>query len=177
MRLRSTLELASTSNRKLSFQYVPEGAQLSYTADVQKDLEFAGGILHIVDRPMAPPYTLRDTGTVLGIDAIANITQANVQGFNVSRNLTSASDITVFAPLNLAPDDEPIASPQVAANYVVSGPVLYSTALTAGKSITTIGKTKLVVTTGANGAIFVNGSRIIASDILTANGVVHVIEE
>ena len=125
---------------------------------------------------MAPPYTLGDTGTVLGINAIANITQANGQGFNVSRNLTGASDVTIFAPQNSALDDEPIASPQVAANYAVSGPVLYSTALTAGKSVTTTGKTKLVVTTNANGAVFVNGSRIIESDILTANGVVHIIE-
>ena len=116
---------------------------------------------------MAPPYTLKDTGTVLGINAIANITQANVTG---------ASDVTIFAPQNSALDDEPIASPQVAANYAVSGPVLYSTALTAGKSVTTAGKTKLVVTTNANGAIFINGSRIIESDIITANGVVHIIE-
>ena len=125
---------------------------------------------------MAPPYTLRDTGTVLGINAIANITQANVQGSVVSRNLTGASDITIFAPQNSALDAGPIASPQIAANYAVSGPVLYSTALTAGKNVTTIGKAKLVVTTNANGAVFVNGSRIIESDILTSNGVVHIIE-
>ena len=125
---------------------------------------------------MAPPYTLKDTGTVLGINAIANITQANVQGSDVSRNLTGASDITIFAPQNSALDDEPIASPQVAANYAVAGPVLYSTALTVGKSVTTIGKTKLVVTTDSNGAVLVNGLRIIVSDIITANGVVHIIE-
>ena len=136
---------------------------------MRKDLEFAGGILHIVKHPMAPPYTLGDTGTVLGINAIANITQAH-------RNLTSASDITIFAPQNSALDEEPIASPQAAANYAVSGSVLYSTALTAGKSVTTTGKTKLVVTTGANGAILVNGSRILEKDIITANGVVHIIE-
>ena len=125
---------------------------------------------------MAPPYTLRDTGTVLGINAIANIIQTNEQNFNVSRNLTGLSDITIFAPQNSALDDEPITSPQVAANYAVSGPVLYSIVLTAGTSVTTTGKTKLVVTTNASGAVFVNGSRIIESDILTANGVVHIIE-
>ena len=125
---------------------------------------------------MAPPYTLRDTGIVLGINAIANITQANVQGSEVSRNITGASDVTIFAPQNSALDDEPITSPQVAANYAVAGPVLYSTALTTGKSITTTGKTKLVVTTNANGSVFVNGSRIIESDILTANGVIHIME-
>lgn len=125
---------------------------------------------------MAPPYTLRDTGTVLGINAIANITQGNVQGNDVSPNLTGASDVTIFAPQNSALNDGSIASPQVAANYAVSGPVLYSTALTAGKNVTTTGNTPLVVTTNADGAIFVNGSRVIVPDILTANGVVHIIE-
>lgn len=118
---------------------------------------------------MAPPYSLGNTGIVLGIKAIAGIIQA-------SSSIQNASDITVFAPQNSILNTTSIASSQAAGNFVVSGSVLYSTALTAGKSFLTAGKTKLFVTTNANGAIFVNGSRIIESDILTANGVVHVIE-
>ncbi|CAF9941591.1 MAG: hypothetical protein ALECFALPRED_009237 [Alectoria fallacina] len=142
------------------------------------DLEFAGGILHIVDHPMAPPYSLGNTGTVLGINAIAGIIQASVKGPgpSVLPNIQNASDVTVFAPQNSALKNASIASPQVAGNFVVSGSVLYSTALTAGTSFLTAEKRKLFVTTNASGAIFVNGSRIVESDILTANGVVHVIE-
>ncbi len=127
---------------------------------------------------MAPPYSLGNTGTVLGINAIAGIIQASEKGPGPSflPSIQTASDVTIFAPQNLALTNTSIASPQLAGNYVVSGPVLYSTALTAGTSLHTAGMTKLFVTTDTSGAIFVNGSRIIESDILTANGVVHVIE-
>lgn len=133
------------------------------------DLKFAGGIIHIVDHPMAPPYSLGNTGTVLGIKAIAGIIQARP-------SIQNTSDVTAFAPQNSILNSTSTASSQAAGNFVVSGSVLYSTSLITGKSFLTAGKTKLFVTTNASGAIFVNGSRIIESDILTANGVVHVIE-
>lgn len=127
---------------------------------------------------MAPPYSLGNTGIVLGINAIAGIIQASEKGpgHGFLPNIQNSSDVTIFAPQNSVLNSTSIASPQIAGNFVVSGPVLYSTALTAGKSFLTAGKTKLFVTTNASGAIFVNGSRIIESDIITANGVVHVIE-
>ena len=138
-------------------------------AESLKDLEFAGGILHIVDHPMAPPYPLGDTGTVLGINAIAGIIQESEKG---GFKIQNSSNVTVFAPQNSARQSATQAGP----DYVVSGPVLYSTALTARKTVLTNGKTNLVVTTNANGSVFVNGSRIIEPDIITANGVVHLIE-
>ena len=127
---------------------------------------------------MAPPYSLGNTGTVLGIDAIAGIIQASAKGPGPGflPNIENARDVTVFAPQNLALNHTRTALSQAAGNFVVSGPVLYSTTLTAGTSFLTAGRTKLFVTTNASGAVFVNGSRIIESDILTANGVVHIIE-
>ena len=127
---------------------------------------------------MAPPYSLGNTGTVLGINSIAGIIQASEMGPNSSflPNIQEARDVTVFAPQNSVLSNTSVASPQAAANFVVSGTVLYSTALTAGVSFFTAGRTKLFITTNASGVVFVNGSRIIESDILTANGVVHILE-
>ena len=125
---------------------------------------------------MAPPYTLENTGTVLGINAIAEIFQARQNGSASSVLYQNTSDVTVFVPQNSALVAASVGTSQAVANSVVLGPVLYSTALTAGKSFLTAGKAKLFVTTNASGSVFVNGSRIIESDILTANGVVHVIE-
>lgn len=127
---------------------------------------------------MAPPYSLGNTGTVLGINSIAGIIQASEMGPNSSflPNIQEARDVTVFAPQNSALSNTSVASPQAAANFVVSGTVLYSTALTAGVSFFTAGRTKLFITTDASGVIFVNGSRIVEPDILTANGVVHILE-
>ncbi len=125
---------------------------------------------------MAPPYSLGNTGIVLGINAIATIIQASEKGPSSIPNIQNVSDITVFAPQNSALSNASVAPSQAAGNFVVSGRVLYSTALTADTTLITAEKTKIFVTTNASGAIFVNGSRIIESDILTANGVVHIIE-
>lgn len=126
---------------------------------------------------MAPPYSLGNTGIVLSINSIADIIKAGKEGFGPSTlsNIHKASDVTVFATQNSVLNVTSSPSRQVVGDYVVSGQVLYSTALTAGTSFLTTAMTKLFVTTNASGAIFVNGSRIIESDILTANGVVHVI--
>ena len=176
MRLRSTSAQALASSPISSFRYILQWAHQGRNADITKDLEFAGGVIHIVDHPMAPPYSLKDTGTVLGINAIAGIFQARGKGSASSFLYQNTSDVTVFVPQNSALVNTSAVSSQAAANSVVLGPVLYSTALTAGRTYLTAGKAKLFVTTNASGSVFVNGSRIIESDILTANGVVHVIE-
>ena len=131
---------------------------------------------------MAPPYSVTNTGTVLGINALQGISQANIKPYSRSNqtatgfNLDTSPDVTVFAVQNSALNQTSITSPQVAANYVCQGEVLYSTALVAGTSFVTTANSKLVITADAFGARYVNGSRIVISDILTANGVVHVIE-
>ena len=131
---------------------------------------------------MAPPYSITNTGTVLGINALKGISQANIKPYSRSNqtetgfNLNTSPNVTVFAVQNSALNKTSIASPQVAANYVCQGEVLYSTALIAGTSFVTTANSKLFVTTDAFGARYVNGSRIVTPDILTANGVVHIIE-
>ena len=125
---------------------------------------------------MAPPYSLEDTGAVLGINAISRYFQTRLNGSQSSFLYQNTSDVTVFVPQNSALANTSAVSSQAVANSVVLGPVLYSVALTPGRELLTAGNTKLFVTTNASGSVFINGSRIIESDIITANGVVHVIE-
>ena len=72
-------------------------------------------------------------------------------------------------------------------SYIVPGQVLYSTNLTngfvtagtalpAGGNSTVGAGAPLVVMTGSIGDIFVNNSRILQRDIISSNGVVHVVE-
>ena len=125
---------------------------------------------------MAPPYSLNNTSVVLHINAIPQIIQASEKAPSFLPNIQTANDITVFALQNSALSNTTLVSPHVAADYVVPGSVLYSTALTKPTSFLTAGKTRLFVTVNRDGDVFVNGSRIIESDIITANGVVHIIE-
>ena len=116
-------------------------------------------------------------------------------------DITTAPDITVFAIQNSVA--ETLFSPSVKgsnynctknycldarlSNYIVPGQVLYSTNLTDGfvtaQTALPVGQevgagagTPLVVTTDSQGDILVNNSRILQSDILTSNGVLHVVE-
>lgn len=117
-------------------------------------------------------------------------------------DITTAPDITVFAIQNSVADTL-FPSPSVKgsnynctksycrdarlSNYIVPGQVLYSTNLTngfvtaqtalpAGEEVGAGGGAPLVVTRNSEGDILVNNSRVLQSDILTSNGVVHVVE-
>ena len=168
------------------------------------DLTFAGGILHIIDHPFAPPYSIASTGIVLDISILAPITAQLYQypKTQAPLNISTAPDITVFAVQNSVADT--ICSNTTngsnysctgtngsdtaqLSNYIVPGQVLYSTNLTngfvtAGTALPAEGSASLragaplVVTTDSNGDIFVNNSRIIQMDIITSNGVVQVLE-
>ena len=59
---------------------------------------------------------------------------------------------------------------------LTDGFVTAGTALPAGGSASVGPGVPLVVTTDSTGDIFVNESRILQKDILTSNGVVHVVE-
>ena len=60
--------------------------------------------------------------------------------------------------------------------HVVQGAVGYSTTLSNGLKLPTLAGQELTITIDAEGAVFVNNARIINSDILIANGVLHVID-
>ena len=113
-------------------------------------------------------------------------------------DINTAPDITVFAIQNSVADT--LFPPSVngsnynctesycidarLSNYIVPGQVLYSTNLTDGfvtaqtalSAGEEAGSAPLLVTTNSQGDILVNNSRILQSDILSSNGVVHVVE-
>jgi uncharacterized surface protein with fasciclin (FAS1) repeats len=60
--------------------------------------------------------------------------------------------------------------------HVVSGFTAYSPSLVEGLQIRTQDGSFLDITTDPKGAIFVNKARVIKSDIIIKNGVVHVID-
>ena len=115
-------------------------------------------------------------------------------------NISTAPDITVFAVQNSLADilcpnlnitDAAAYCASQLSSYIVPGQVLYSTDLTngsvtagtalpvnspAGANASVGAGAPLVVTTDSNGDIFVNMSRILQRDIITSNGVVHVVE-
>jgi hypothetical protein len=94
--------------------------------------------------------------------------------------------VTIFCPNNDAfqklagtPGANNITDEQLAEilqYHVVQGAVGYSTTLSNDLKLPTLAGQELTITIDAEGGVFVNNARVINSDIIIANGVLHVID-
>lgn len=145
--------------------------------------------MHIVDIVPSIPLT-----------TVAEITAANLEYFvsilNAGNYLNTANtyvndilgvpDVTYFIPNSAAALASVTAmaknssAAMLQANFeyhVVTGFVGYSTLLTDGMSLKTAQGSNVVVTVQDDGDMYINAAKIIASNYLVANGVVHVIDK
>ncbi|KKY14636.1 putative beta-ig-h3 fasciclin [Phaeomoniella chlamydospora] len=146
------------------------------------DIYFTGGVLHIIDMPVIPPVSFPETAEDFNTTAFLGAAYQNLTLANLM-NLTS--DITIFAPVNNA-FESINTSPLISSNSTLSpiiqyhiiispsGP-LYSPLLTNGTIFTTLSGTNLTVYSASN-SIFINNARLLQSDLLLANGVMHTID-
>ncbi|KAJ8114192.1 hypothetical protein OPT61_g3872 [Boeremia exigua] len=154
---------------------------LSNSTVTQADVNFTGGVIHVIDRFLVLPETVSDT-----------LTSANLTGLRGALNATdlleavdTIPDVTIFAPTTQAFSDigsvlanastEDIAN--ILTYHVVNGTVGYSSGIENGTVLTTLNGQNLTITIGEGGRIFVNSARVTIADVLIANGVVHVIDE
>ncbi|KAF8855939.1 FAS1 domain-containing protein [Acephala macrosclerotiorum] len=151
------------------------------------DIVCNGGIVHIIDTVPSIP-----------ISAVSEITAANLQYFvsilNAGGFLNTANtyvnevleipDVTFFIPNSAAAlsnvtalvKNSSAADLQAMFEYhVVPGTVAYSTSLTNGTTFKTAQGDNVTVTI-QNGETYINAAKVIDSDLLVANGVVHVID-
>ncbi len=143
---------------------------------------FDGGVLHIVDTVLTVPDTPANTAIDTGLTSLAGaLSQAQlVQAVN------ALSDVTIFAPSNAA--FEAIGTglnavqqsdlANILEYHVLTQPVRFSTDLLSQnqQSFLTLMGQNLTVRK-QNGQVFVNSAKVILADVLTANGVVHVIDK
>ncbi|KAJ4994129.1 fasciclin domain-containing protein [Stagonosporopsis vannaccii] len=154
---------------------------LANSSVAQADLNFTGGVIHVIDRFLVLPETVSNT-----------LTTANLTGLRGALNATdlleavdTTPDVTIFAPTTEAfanigsllanASTEDIAS--ILTYHVVNGTVGYSSGIENGTVLTTLNGANLTITIGDEGRIFVNSARVTIADVLVANGVVHVIDE
>jgi transforming growth factor-beta-induced protein len=150
---------------------------------VKADVMFDGGVIHIVDTVLTVPASPAETAIDTGLTSIAGaLSKVNLVG-----PLNALRDVTVFAPSNLA--FEAISSivngasmsdlNNVLRYHVITGQVKFSTDLAMnGMQMTlqtALGESVTIRT--ENGQVFVNSAKVIIPDIITSNGVVHVIDK
>ncbi|CBX91194.1 hypothetical protein LEMA_P062280.1 [Plenodomus lingam JN3] len=143
------------------------------------DVAFTGGVIHIIDRLLVIPESASNTLSAANLTSLRGALNAT----QLVETVDTTPNVTIFAPSNEAIQNvfsafanlttEQITD--VLTYHVVSG-LGYSSGLENGTELTTLNGESLTVTIG-EGGVFVNNARVIVSDVLIANGVVHVIDE
>ena len=149
--------------------------------DLVQDVNFTGGVIHVIDRFLVLPEVPSDTLTTAGLSSL----RGALNQTDLIEAFDTTPDVTIFAPSNEAfrnigsalanISNEDLAS--VLTYHVVNGTVGYSSGLENNTVLTTLNGANLTITIGDEGRIFVNNARVTIADVLVANGVVHVIDE
>lgn len=142
-------------------------------------MNFTGGVVHIVDRFLALPENITNTAVQLNLrSAVGALTMANLANI-----IDTTMDVTCFIPNNEAfqavgatlATSSPQDIARILEYHIVNGTVGYSSLLSNGSMLTTMNGIPVTITK-EDGNIFINSARVVTSDVLVANGVVHVID-
>lgn len=151
---------------------------LSNASTVGNASNFTGGFIHIIDSVLTIPLNCSQTAIELGTSSLVGALEAA----NLVDAVDGLSDVTVFVPNNAAFQaiagtlaTLPIANvSRILEYHVVNGTVGYSTDLS-NTTLTTLEGGNIRITI-SNGTVFVNSARVVVPNVLTSNGVIHVID-
>jgi len=145
------------------------------------DIQASNGVIHVIDAVLIPAEDNVDTAVGAGFETLV----AAVQAAGLEDALRSPdARFTIFAPTDEAFDalpegtleallEDPETLAEILLYHVVQGRV-FAGDLVDGMEVTTLqGET---VTISLNGGAQVNGASVVATDVFTANGVIHVID-
>lgn len=146
---------------------------------INNDIEFEGGLIQIVDSVLVPPSGLGDALTASQVQSFLG----GLYDSKLMPALDDVKDITVFAPRDQAMeaiggtlakmDLSQLA--EVMGYHVVRGKVLASSDLRNAKSLKTMSQGRRLQVRQIGNEMFVNSAKIISTDILISNGILHII--
>ena len=149
---------------------------------VAKDIFFAGGVMHVIDFPVLPPETLIQAAVPFNLTGFLG---AYYQDLFLNELINQASDLTLLVPNNVAFEkvgsivtsiDENSLTNLIYYHIIVGqGGPFYTSSFTNGTIYKTLQGQSVTIRQASN-SNFVNGARMLQSDLLFANGVMHVID-
>ena len=172
---------ASVQGAELNFRVENGVAYVNQARITMTNIVASNGIIHVIDAVVTPP-TIVDLA-VAAPDLSTLVTAINAA--QLAETLSGPGPFTVFAPVNSAF----AALPSATLNTLLANPSQLSPILTyhvipqrllaaevlAASSFATVNGQTLTVS-NANSTPRINGARIIATDIVAGNGVVHLID-
>jgi transforming growth factor-beta-induced protein len=172
------------AGRDFSVKVNSNGIFVNNAKVIVTDIMTDNGVIHVVDAVMIPPaFTVVDIVTKR-VDL--TILESAVIAAGLADDLSGAGPFTVFAPTDAAFTALPAGTLETLLTdptgdladillYHVLGASVKSTDLTNGQTATTLLGKGITVTINANG-VFINNAKVTVADIMTDNGVVHVID-
>lgn len=153
-----------------------EDVVISYgtgSATVTNAIEADPNWIHVINAVLLPPKSPSEVAAEAGLTELTSALTAA----DLVDAVDSETSITIFAPSNeafaAATVDEDALSDTLL--YHVVTDVAYSVGLESGMFETLQGKT-VDVQVAEDGSVTVNGANVVTTDVLTNNGVVHVID-
>ncbi len=162
-----------------AFVSLQDGAKINGAKVTTADVSASNGVIHVIDSVLLPP-NLVEAATYAG--NFNTLLSAAAQAELAAVLTDAATRLTVFAPTDAAFAALPAGTVEgltkeqlagVLTYHVVPGEVL-STALSAG-SVTTVNGAD--VTVDLSDGVKINDARVITADIVTTNGVIHVLDK
>ena len=164
------------------------GVMINNATVVVADILADNGVVHVIDAVLLPPAPWPTTTVVDVIvnSDVHNTLEAAVVAAGLVETLSGTGPFTVFAPTDAAFEalpagtvetllDDPTGTLTQILLYHVVGAQALSTDLTNGQTVATLQGQTVTVTINADG-VFINNAQVTVADIVTDNGVIHVID-
>ncbi|RKF61050.1 Fasciclin-like arabinogalactan protein [Erysiphe neolycopersici] len=144
----------------------------------QPDLAFSGGKVQVINSILIPPSNITETAKSFGLDSFRGALYASGR----TSDLIDNPNLTIFAPNNQAFE---VIGPAITKmtiqelgsiiDYHVLPELVFSTALINQTNFVTKQGQEINILHSGN-TIYVNSAQLVSTDILLANGVLHVID-
>jgi transforming growth factor-beta-induced protein len=160
---------------------VDNGARINTARVIQPDIMATNGVIHVIDEVLLPPSEdIVDKAISFNPDEFNTLVAAVVQADLVS-TLKSAGPFTVFAPTDAAFAELGVDLASLSKEdltsillYHVVPASVFSTNLSEGSVQTANGAS---VNISLDEGVRVNESNVVIADVMTTNGVIHVIDK
>ncbi|MGV7976534.1 MAG: fasciclin domain-containing protein [Anaerolineaceae bacterium] len=176
--------LDTLQGKKAAIEMMDGKAYIGGAQIVITDILASNGIIHVIDTVMLPPKDIVETAVA---DGRFTTLAAALGAADLIDTLKGEGPFTVFAPTDdafaklPAGTVEDLLKPEnletlrnILLYHVVSGKVLAADVVTLTSATTVLGQDLLIRV--ENGKVFINDAEVIITDIMTYNGVIHVID-
>lgn len=187
--LKDGQKVTTVNGEEITISVNEEGVFVNGVKVSTADIVAGNGVVHVLDAVLLPPAPPAPSNTV--VDVIVNseshnTLEAAVIAAGLAETLSGDGPFTIFAPTDAAFAALPAGTVETLLKdpsgdltkillYHAVGAKALSTDLSAGQSIPTINGGSVTVTINDDG-VFINEAKVSVADIVSTNGVVHVID-